>query len=361
MPARPPDSICIVRLSAIGDCCHALAAVRSIQSAWPQTQITWVIGRAEYALFKGVNDVQFIIFEKSSGWRGYLDVRRQLRGRRFPVMLHMQASMRANLLTRVIRADRIIGYDRARARDYQWLFTHERIPAAPRQHVLDAMLSFPEYLGLREHDLRWDIPIPAADRLFARNLCIGPGPVCIISPCSSRRFRNFRDWNVDRYIELADYLTGKYDAQVILTGSRSAREIQYGQDIEAGTDTPVTNLVGATTLKQLLALIDCAEVVICPDSGPAHMATTVGTPVVGLYATSNRRRTGPYFSQNLVVDRYPQAIENAYGKPVERLRWGQRVRDPKAMNLIRLEDVTGKLDLVLNPERTGRYRILDPD
>ncbi len=267
--------------------------------------------------------------------------------------------MRANLLSRFISADRIIGYDRARARDYQWLFTNERISATHRQHVLDGMLSFLEHLGLRERDLRWNIPIAKNERAFARNICTGPGPVCIISPCSSRRFRNFRNWNVDRYIELGNYLVEKYGAQIILTGGPSALEKKYGQAIEAGMAHSVSNLIGATNLKQLLALIDCAEIVICPDSGPAHMATTVGTPVVGLYATSNRRRTGPYFNQSLVADRYPDAIKKEFGKPLEELRWGQRVRDPDAMNLILVEDVTGKIDLVLNPERTGHYRALD--
>ena len=347
MPVRPPDSICVIRLSAIGDCCHTLAVIRSIQSAWPQTQITWIIGRVEYELMKGVNDVEFVIFNKSAGWRGYRDIRRQFRQRRFAVILHMHASMRANLLTRFIRAERIMGYDRARARDYQWLFTNDRIPATPRQHVLDAMFSFIEHLGLCERDLRWDIPIPPADLQFARDICGEPGPTCIISPCSSQRFRNFRNWSVERYIEVGNYLVEKHDAQIILTGGPSALEQEYGQRIEAGIAKPVTNLIGATSLKQLLALIDCAEVVICPDSGPAHIATTVGTPVVGLYATSNRRRTGPYFSQNLVADRYPEAIELEFGKPVEELRWGQRVRNPDAMNLIRVSDVIEKLDMVL--------------
>ena len=308
---------------------------------------------------KDVNDVEFIIFDKSAGWRGYLDVRRKLRGRRFPVILHMHASMRANFLTRFISADRVIGYDRARARDYQWLFTNDRIPAAPRQHVLDAMFSFIEHLGLHDHDLRWDIPVSAQDRQYAREICAETGPTCIISPCSSQRFRNFRNWSVDRYIELGNYLVEKYAARIILTGGPSELEKEYGQGIEAGIIKPVTNLIGATSLKQLLALIDCAEVMICPDSGPAHMATTVRTPVVGLYATSNRRRTGPYFSQHLVADRYPDAIEAEFSKSVEEMRWGQRVRNPDAMNLILVSDVIEKIDLVLNPSRTGRYPTLE--
>jgi len=75
------------------------------------------------------------------------------------------------------------------------------------------------------------------------------------------------------------------------------------------------------------------------------MATSVRTPVVGLYATSNRLRTGPYFSQNLVVDKYPQAVDREFHRPIEELRWGQRVRDPEAMSLITVTDVTRKLDM----------------
>jgi heptosyltransferase I len=75
------------------------------------------------------------------------------------------------------------------------------------------------------------------------------------------------------------------------------------------------------------------------------MATAVGTPVVGLYATSNRHRTGPYTSQHLVVDRYPDAVRAEFGVEVDAIRWGRRVRNPLAMDLITVEDVTEKLDM----------------
>jgi heptosyltransferase I len=348
-------------LSAIGDCCHTLAVVRSIQSAWPSTKITWVIGRTELSLMEGVDGVEFITFDKSRGWRAYPDLRSQLQGRRFPVLLHMHASMRANVASRMIRAKLRLGYDRARARDSQWLFTNARIPATPEQHVLDGMFSFIEYLGLTERDhLRWDIPIGDADRQFGNDVCAASGPTCVISPCSSQRFRNFRNWTVENYVALIDYLHDTYGANVVLTGGPTDIEKEYGDRISAGAAGPVTNLIGGTGLKQLLAIIDGASLVVCPDSGPAHMATTVGTPVVGLYATSNRRRTGPYFSQHLVADRYPEAIRQEFGKDVGDVAWGQRVRDPDAMNLITLDDVTTKVDLVLGPGRTGHQPILGP-
>jgi len=70
----------------------------------------------------------------------------------------------------------------------------------------------------------------------------------------------------------------------------------------------------------------------------------VNTPVIGLYVTSNPLRTGPYFSQQWLVNKYPQAIDAELGKSVEQVAWGKRVRDAEAMNLITVKNVTDKLD-----------------
>ena len=99
----PPSSICILRLSAIGDCCHALALVRVIQRAWPETRITWVTGKIEATLFADLPGVEVIPFDKSKGWRGYRDLWRTLKGRKFDALLHLQAALRASIATLGIR------------------------------------------------------------------------------------------------------------------------------------------------------------------------------------------------------------------------------------------------------------------
>ena len=139
------------------------------------------------------------------------------------------------------------------------------------------------------------------------------------------------------------HVHGLNGAKVILTGGPTAIERHYGKQICEQAQNKIVNLIGATTLKQLLALIEKSTVLLCPDSGPAHMATAVGTPVVGLYATSNRHRTGPYASQHLVVDKYPEAVRNQFDVEVEQIRWGRRVRNPDAMDLITVPDVVTKL------------------
>lgn len=357
---KPPASICIIRLSAIGDCCHALATVRSIQAAWPDTPVVWIIGRTEYELMKGINGVEFITFDKSAGYDGYRRLRRDLGNREFTVLLHMHASMRANLVSLCVRAQKRIGFDRSRARDYQWLFTNDKISARSGLHAMDGMFQFIEHIGISERSLHWDIPVSDADRAFADKNCGRERPICVISPCSSQRFRNFRNWAARNFISLANYLREQYDGHIVLTGGPSNIEKQYGQQIQTALTFPIKNLIGETTLKQLLAILDSADVLICPDSGPAHMATAVGTPVVGLYATSNRHRTGPYFSQEFVADRYPEAVEHEFGQSVDQVKWGQRVRNPHAMNLITLADVTRKVDLVLSPAQPKRSPKRDP-
>lgn len=309
--------------------------------------MTWVIGRTEYGLMKGVDGIEFITFDKSEPRASLAALRAQVRGRRFPLLLHMHASMRANLASLMVRAGRRIGFDRQRARDYQWLFTNEQIAARPEQHVMDGLFGFLEHLGIRERVLRWDIPLAEEDRAFARAQAQGEGPLVVISPCTSQRFANYRNWRVENYAAVVAELQQAHGAQIVLTGGSTTIERDYGAAIATAAPRPMANLVGRTSLKQLLALIERAGLLICPDSGPAHMATAVGTPVVGLYATSNRHRTGPYFSQELVVDAYPEAVRHEFGVPVDELRFGQRVRDPAAMDLVRVDEVVERAAAVL--------------
>lgn len=341
----PPSRLCIIRLSAIGDTCHTVPVVRAIQRAWPDTAITWVVGRVEHELLRGLEGVRFAVLDKNRGLGAYRRLRKALERRSFPLLLHMHASMRANLASLVVRSPIRLGFDRARARDYQYLFCNRRIPARAKQHVMDGLFGFAQALGIDRGELRWDIPVDAADREFADRVVDPTAPTLVISPCSGQRLRNFRDWSAERYAAVADHAHSRYGAQVLLTGGSTELERAYAERISGQAHCLTENLVGKTSLKQLLAILERATAIVCPDSGPAHMATSVGTPVVGLYATSNRFRTGPYLSQQLVADRYPDAVRREFGVGVEDIRFGRRVRNPAAMDLVSVDDVIEKLDL----------------
>jgi heptosyltransferase I len=341
--SSPPASVCVLRMSALGDVTHMIPVVRTLQHEWPKTRLTWIVGKVGHALVGDIPGVEFVVFDKQAGWAGYRALWRQLRGRRFDVLLHSQYSLRANLASLGIRADLRLGYDRARARELHGLFINARIPAHPRQHVMDAYFSFIEALGVRERLLYWDLPIPEPARAWARARIPDGTPSLIISPCSSHRLRN---WTVNGYARLAEHAVRVHGLKVLLTGA-SAPERELAQAITAEAGVPVENLVGRTSVKDLLALLERATAVVSPDSGPAHMANAVSTPVIGLYACTNPDRTRPYHSADWCVDRYDAAARRELGTPAADLPWGTRIERPGVMELITPEAVIGRLDALL--------------
>ncbi|MFO7277326.1 MAG: glycosyltransferase family 9 protein [Pseudomonadota bacterium] len=343
-PAAAPRSICILRLSAIGDTCHVVPVLRTLQHTWPTTRFTWIIGRLEARLMSLIEGVEFITVDKRAGLRALRDLRARLAGREFDVLLHMQLALRASLVASQVRARVKLGFDRARARELQWLFTNARIAPRAREHVLDSFFGFAEALGVRERLLRWDIPLPEDALAYAAGLIPDAQPTLVISPCSSHPLRN---WSAERYAAVATYAARTHGMRVILTGGPSPLEREMGARIEAAAGVPLVNQIGKDTLPQLLALLARATVLVTPDSGPAHMATMVGTPVIGLYAATNPERSGPYLSRQWCVNRYAEAARRFRGKEPAELPWTEKIEEPGVMDLITVEDVCAKLDELL--------------
>ncbi|HEX8783972.1 MAG TPA: glycosyltransferase family 9 protein, partial [Steroidobacteraceae bacterium] len=269
---EPPRSVCILRLSAIGDACHVVPIVRTLQQAWPATQLSWIIGRSEARLMRLLDGVEFITVDKRASLAGLAALRRELAARRFEVLLHMQLALRASLVASCVPARVKLGFDLARAREAQWLFTNARIAPRTREHVLDSFFGFPAALGIAERLLRWDLKLPAEAQSYAARLVPDSQPTLVISPCSSHPLRN---WRAARYAALAEHAVRRHHMRVILAGGPSESERRMGADIEAACQVPVTNQIGKDTLPELLALLARARVLLTPDSGPAHMATMV--------------------------------------------------------------------------------------
>jgi heptosyltransferase I len=344
-----PNNICLLRLSALGDISHTLPIVRTIQKSWPETKITWIIGKLEYQLVCDIPDIEFIVFDKKEGLTAYRNLNRLMRGRHFDALLHMQMSIRASIASLLVPTKICLGFDRERAKDMQWLFTNHKIAAEQKQHVIDSFFCFSEALGIKEHCLEWNIPIPEEAQQYAKATLATDQKVLIISPCSSM---NYRNWNAKGYAAVADYAEQAHNMQVVLCGGPSAIEKEYGEKITALCQSTPLNLIGHTSIKELLAILSQANVIIAPDSGPAHLGTAVGTPVIGLYACTNPDRARPYLSKDLVVNKYSDALAAKYGKTLEKVPWGVRVRDRGTMEKISTDDVIAKLDLWLNSCQT---------
>lgn len=336
MPSSPSPlrSICLLRLSALGDATHVVPLVRTLRRAWPEAALTWIIGKGEFKLLEGLEGVRFEVYDKNSGLKGMLGLRKRLAGR-FDALLQMQVAARANLLSAFVPAVRRIGYDRSRSKDLHGLFINERIPDRPGIHVLDAIGSFCEPLGLKQTDVVWDLPVPDEARDWARAQWPDDGrPALLISPCSSHALRN---WRADRYAAVADHAAAQ-GWRIVLCGGRSALERETGDAILAAMRSPALDLIGKDTLKQLPALLERAVLVMAPDSGPMHIANAVGTKVLGLHAASNPPRSGPYSDLRFCVDRYDDAARKYLGKPASALKWGTKIEYDGVMDLVTVDD-----------------------
>ena len=335
------NSICIVRLSALGDVLMLVPLVRTLQSALPETKITWIISRPAYDMVEGMDGVEFIVIEKPKNLLDYWRFKKQLSGRHFDVLLAMQTTFRANLLYPLIKARRKIGYDAARSDDGHGLFIKERIKAC-KEHTLEGFLRFAEPLGIKEQHIGWDLPISKEDYQWAQDHLPSSGPIVVVNPVASKPERS---WSIENYITVLQEAIARWKVQVVLTGGPGAHDRSTADAIAKAV--PVTDLVGKTKPKQLLAVISKAQAVLCPDTGPSHMAAAVNTPVVALHAVTNPNISGPYTFRHLAVNQYPKALKTVLGLEYENHTWGTHVHGFEAMHLVSVEEVMNQLAKIL--------------
>lgn len=339
-------SLCILRLSAIGDVCHTLAVVQAIQRQYPKADITWIIGKTESILMQDLPNVTLIPYDKKTGWKGIFTIWKQLSHKRFDFLLNMQTAFRASILSLGIKADKKIGFNRDRARELQWLFTNQKVEQTESPHVLDGQMMFAKAIGITDLTPKWQLPLsPKVLENVKYKLDLTRKNV-VISPCSSKEEK---DWTIERYSAIANWLIAQ-NINVILVGSSAKRELDMSTCIEK-LAPQVQNLVGKTSLKELATLLKLADLVISPDTGTAHIASIQGTPVVGLYAIHNPRRTAPYNDQHNVVSVYDEAVLDYYQKPWQSLPWATKAKsktDEKLMARISVEDVKKKVVEILD-------------
>jgi len=319
LPDGPPKRVAVVRLSAIGDTVRALPLVTSIKRAWPETHLTWVIQPAALPLWRGHPDVdEFLVFRRSLGARAHAEFRRRVRDRRFDLVVCVHPCFKAAVVTRLLAAPFRLGYDRARARDLSWLATNHRIPArvgVPAvQHVQEDYFEFLEFLGLPVH-AEWDFHFTAAERREQIGwLESMERPVLAVV---TRSTDSRKDWTLERTARVLDIAAGDLGFQTVLVGGGSAGELDDARRLrELCRVPPAVEL--RYDLRRLAWLLDGADVLLAPDTGPLHIAVALGTPSIGLYGFTDPRRDGPYGRfEDLVLDRYPRMD---VGRPPRRAR-----------------------------------------
>jgi heptosyltransferase I len=333
--ASVPDNICIVMMSAVGDAVHVLPVINALKRVNPKTRITWVLQPGPAALVRGHRSVdEIIIFDRAKGWRAFADVRAELAKRSFDLVINLQVYFKAGIVTAFTNAPVKLGFDRSRARDFNWLFTNKKIPKQPVQHVQDQYFEFLYALGVSPEPAEWDFGPNAAERAWQREFSASTDrPIASIVIATSKPEK---DWIPERWAEVADALYEKFGMQVVLVGGRSDRELNAERIVmERARYEPRSEL--GSGLRKLVSILDASSLVLSPDTGPLHMSVALNRPVISLLGYTNPKRTGPYRKfKDLIID--------AYGDPGENYPISMENR-PGRMARIETRDVLEKVAL----------------
>ena len=343
MSSVPLDRVCIVMMSAVGDAVHVLPVIAALKRANPQMQLTWILQPGPATLVRGHPMVdEILLFERRAGLRGFLDVRELLRDRRFDLVINLQVYFKAGIVTSFTNAPVKLGFDRARARDFNWMFTTDRIPPHAMQHVQDQYLEFTDWLGLSPRPLEWGLGPWEGERAWQREFFESiERPVAPIVVSTSKPGK---DWMPERWADVCDALHSDFGLQPVLVGGRSAREVQAEREIlQRARHKPLSAL--GCGLRRLVSIFDGAALVLTPDTGPLHISVALDRPVVSLIGYSNPKRVGPYRKfHDLMID--------AYGEPGEDYPVSMETR-PGRMGRISVRDVLDKVELWRNTYRTA--------
>lgn len=323
-----PDNVCIVMMSAVGDAVHVLPVINALKRANPKVRITWVLQPAPATLVRGHRSVdEIIVFDRARGLAAFSDIAAELAKRRFDLVINLQVYFKAGIVTAFTHAPVKLGFDRARARDFNWLFTNRKIPVSPVQHVQDQYFEFLAALGVSPEPVEWDLGPWPAERKWQREFTASiDRPIASIVVATSKPEK---DWLPERWAEVADALYAQFGMQVVLVGGKSEREVAAERIVmERTTHKPRSEL--GSGLRNLVSILDASALILSPDTGPLHMAVALDRPVISLMGYTNPKRTGPYRRfHDLIIDaygdpgeNYPISMENRPGR-MKRIETGQ--------------------------------------
>lgn len=281
-----PSRIALIKPSALGDVVHTLPILHALRRRFPASRISWVINRSFEPLLAGHPDLdETLPFDRHGGIRAAFRLARDLLWRRFDLVLDLQGLLRSGLMAASTRASRRVGLSSARE-GARWFYT-DVVPDDLALHAVDRYWRVATALGVGHEPKRFDLRITDAARDWVNRNAPTAGSFMAVAPGS--RWATKR-WPVEHFNSLIARVQREFGFSAVLVGSSEDRAIA------ARITAPCLNLVGMTTLPQLAALLDRADIVLANDSGPLHLAAALGRPVVAPYTCTTLARHGPYAS-----------------------------------------------------------------
>ena len=303
MPRIEAKKICLIRTSALGDTVHALGLVNGLRKGYPDAHLTWVLQTLPYDMVKRQKNIDhFITFNRNGTLKDWLNLFKRLREESYDLVILPQVSAKVSLITLFIKSKNKLGFDFKRSKELHWLVTNQRIPSAPMRHVQDQFFEFLDYLDIKEYPIEWNFTFTAEEKKWQHSFfdCLKRPVIGFVIASSSRD----KDWDLEKYAHVIDYVDQTLDMQPMLIGGPSALEKNNEEKIcRLCRKAPAIAL--EKPIRTTLLQIAGSRIIVAPDTGPLHMAVALNVPTIGLYGYSDPRRCGPYRKfHDLLIDKY---------------------------------------------------------
>ncbi len=296
----PAASILIILMGSLGDVARGLCLVAQIKENLPQSRVTWLVEPKWEELVRlhvGIDRV--VVFERawrlSALWKLFQDLNQE----HFDISIDLQRILKSGFFALLSGAPRRVGFHRRNAKEFNWIFNNEHIPFygddLPKiQHYL----KFTAYLGLSDPKaLNFGLSALSARQIAPRLQAQLSSPFVAVVLGSSWESKN---WVFEGYLELIRRILSGPPRKVVLLGDKA--QLSWANDLARSIGgTGLVNLVGRTTLTELVAVLKSASAAVGPDSGPGHIAAAVDTPFVTLFGPTSPARTAPFGYEDLVV------------------------------------------------------------
>jgi heptosyltransferase I len=297
----------LIRLGSMGDIIHALPAASALRDTFSAARIDWVVEQKWQRLLQGNRDISEVISVDRKSAGGILGTFRKLRAARYDCTIDFQALYKSAILAYASRAPKRIGFASSYAREglAANFYTERLNPSGP--HKVDHNLTLARHAGARKSTPRFPLEIrpedeEAASRELARN---NLAEFFVLNPGGGWRSKC---WPPARYGELHRKLAERFGCRGLVTFGPGEDDLAKSLIAAAGDPSPVAIPLG---LGPLMAALRRAKFIVSADTGPLHLASALGTPVIGLYGPTDPARNGPYSADDVSV-RNPRFSQTTY-------------------------------------------------
>lgn len=301
MTIEIPHRILVVRLGAIGDVANALIVPTALKERLPGVRIGWAVHELARPLVRGHPAVDHVhCWRKSEGVHGFTSVLREIRRHRYGLALDLQRIFKSGALARLSGAPTVLGFHPRNSKEFSWLWqTHALAEREAHAHMVEHYLGFLRALGFEDVEPHHQLPVDEKAEAWAdeRLAEIGEAPILISIGASKPPNR----WPPHHFADLAHRCVDRFGLPVLLCGSPGDRELAMGTLEGIDRVEKIHDLVGRTSLLNLIALLRRARLFVGCDTGPMHLAASVGVPVLALFGPADPRRTGPWGKAHRVI------------------------------------------------------------